>query len=478
MKIFLSNFLLFFTISLFGQIHHIGTVNCNSFSNKFDQSIILANSPDGRFVYGIGNLDASISIYQRDIESGQLTCVEELISHSNFLFDLDKINDVVISPDGHHMYLCGPFDAEIIVLKRNVLTGSIDRNNVYTLKSKTELSGINCLTFSPDGNYLYATGYHDGAIVVYHRNSKNGKLRFLEKVNNTQNKRVLLSGISSIKTSPDGQYLYTIAFEDAAINVFHRNEKTKKMEFVESIVNGQNGIEGLKGAKDIDISPDGQNVYVTGYSDASILIFERSEENGRLTFLEAIQKERNEEAKGLLGAEQLLINPDGSELYVTSIKDNSLSVYQRDLLTGQLEFDKMYQQKIEDTNSHLDMSMSPNGKNIYVSGLKNNEIDLFDRTYFINEQEQICQKDLINGIESTDLKSGIYFDTLHMANSTHIIQTHLNIIPSTADQFIELCKGESFFVGNKEFTASGIYTAFVTSEIGCDVELTLYLSYE
>ena len=101
---------------------------------------------------------------------------------------------------------------------------------------------------------------------------------------------------------------------------------------------------GLAGATDVEVSPDGQNVYVPSYGSSSVAVFRRDFSTGALTQLDGpagcVADEGDgvtcADAEGLFGASGVALSPDGLHVYVASAVSTTLTTFARDPFTGAL----------------------------------------------------------------------------------------------------------------------------------------------
>lgn len=59
-----------------------------------------------------------------------------------------------------------------------------------------------------------------------------------------------------------------------------------ELTFVEAQFDGVAGVDGLDGVFGVDVSPDGQHVYVTSIWDDAVAVFSRDTTTGELLFVE------------------------------------------------------------------------------------------------------------------------------------------------------------------------------------------------
>lgn len=82
------------------------------------------------------------------------------------------------------------------------------------------------------------------------------------------------------------------------------------------------GIQGLRGARVMAVSPDGDHVYVPAALDDALIVFQRAEPSGRLLFVQSIF-DTDPGVDGLDSARGAAVSPDGSHVYVAALVDSS-----------------------------------------------------------------------------------------------------------------------------------------------------------
>ena len=112
---------------------------------------------------------------------------------------------------------------------------------------------------------------------------------------------------------------------------FRRDPATGALTFIETVVNDTLGITGMAVPQGLEMSADGQYLYVASRSDfntsdlGGIAVFSRHATTGELTFVERL----------LEGVRHLAISPDGKHLNAAAA---GLAAYARNEGSGQLTY--------------------------------------------------------------------------------------------------------------------------------------------
>ncbi|MEH2377112.1 beta-propeller fold lactonase family protein [Nostoc sp.] len=339
-------------------------------------------SPDGKFLYASGYFDSAVAVFARNADTGKLSFVEFQQDGINGVDGLANASSVTVSPDGKFLYASGYFDSAVAVFARNADTGKLSFMEVQ--KDGTNgvdgLGGVESVTVSPDGKFLYAAGTTDSAVGVFARNVETGKLSFVEFQKDGTNGIDGLGGAESVTVSPDGKFLYAAGTTDSAVGVFARNVETGKLSFVEVQKDGTNGIDGLGGANSLTVSPDGKFLYAAGYDDSAVAVFTRNAETGKLSFVE-VQKDGTNGVDGLAGAESVTVSPDGKFLYANGINDSAVAVFARDAKTGKLSFLKVQKDGTDGVDGlagAYSVTVSPDSKFVYAAGYDDSAVSVFN----------------------------------------------------------------------------------------------------
>ena len=214
------------------------------------------------------------------------------------------------------------------------------------------LGGAGGVAVSPDNKSVYVVSRNDDAIVRFDRNTTTGALTpqgciadvgDLAGCGATQQG---LDGAFDVAVSPDGKSVYVASSGDDAIVRFDRNTTNGALIPQGCIADAGNAAgcaatqQGLNRAFDVAVSPDGSSVYVPGIDDDAIVRFDRNAD-GVLTAQGCIADIGDVagclvDEQGLDGASAVAVSGDNKSVYVTSSTDHALVRFDRTTPSGAL----------------------------------------------------------------------------------------------------------------------------------------------
>jgi uncharacterized repeat protein (TIGR01451 family) len=222
---------------------------------------------------------------------------------------------------------------------------------------------------SPDGAHVFAAS--DNKLFVLVRDGVTGELTLLE-----EHHEGYFFGASSVTLSPDGENVYVTGQTNDRIAVYDRNPVTGVLIFLEAHRDSADGVDGLDGAVSVKVSPDGANVYVASTQDNAVAVFARDTSTGRLTFIE-VQKDGVGGVVGLDHVVSLALSPDGTHIYVANYdggliykRPAYLAVFARDTNTGSLTFLEVHENGVDGVDGlrgYSRVALSPDGAHVYVT---------------------------------------------------------------------------------------------------------------
>jgi len=338
-----------------------------------------AVSPDGKHVYVAGEFDDAIAIFTRDATTGALDFVGRVVDGVGGVSGLSLVFTVAVSPDGKHVYSIS-IDGAVAVFARNPTSGGL----TFVEAESDGQNGVDGLAFgrdivvSPDGAHVYAAGLGDDAVAIFSRNATTGALTFLGIVQDGVGGVDGIDGAIALAFAPGGTQLYVGANVEHAIATFTRNPTTGALTFVEADKDGVNGVEGLFGLIDVAVSPDGAHIYAAAGSASSLTRFGRDAATGAITF-----QQRLTDGQGgitsLGGAGGVAISPDGGRVFVTAEQDSAVTVFGRDPATGVLQLrDALFDGvDVASLDSASSPTLSPDGAHLYVVAGDDDAINVF-----------------------------------------------------------------------------------------------------
>lgn len=184
------------------------------------------------------------------------------------------------------------------------------------------LPGARQAVASPDGAHVYVAVPTLDAVAIYARSATTGALTYLDSVVDGESGADGLAGVAAIAIAPDGASLYSFGSE--GVGAFDRDPASGALAFLELEVDGANTLFAVPtgGA----VRANGASLYVSSYGDSAVASFARAGD-GTLTYLGGVDVVGTPQP-GLIGADCVVVTPDAQDAYVCGALDRAV-VYLR-----------------------------------------------------------------------------------------------------------------------------------------------------
>ncbi len=357
----------------------------------------LAISSDGQSLYGVSSQDHALVSF--DLPPDAKPVFDNLHIDNTLIDGLDEANGLTHSPDGRHVYVVSGFgegDHSVVAFERNAATGKLAFVQVQKdgVDGVDGIKGASAVAVSPDGEFVYVTGASDDALAIFVRNERSGRLKFVGHYEDDSGIINGIQGARSVAVSPDNAHVYVAGYADNAVAVFRSITETVNtltgtllitddQNFIEVHQDGIASADGLRGAIDVVVSPDGRHVYVAGFTEDGIGVYERAATTGRLNFVE-VQRNGVDGVEGLAAPRSIVVSPDDQHVYVAAQTDDALVVFERDTETGQLNFVQVIRDDVGgvdglDSPRSLKVASDGGQSYVYVASFKDRAISIFRR---------------------------------------------------------------------------------------------------
>jgi len=335
-----------------------------------------AISDDGTNVYVVGALDDAVSVFQRDFHTGTLEFLESHHNGVNGVENLRSPTDVVVSPDGQHVYVTSELDDSISVFRR----ASFGRlgfvgSYVTNVGGIWGIGGASAVTVSNDGTLVYVTGRHEDSLAVFSRDPASDDL-VLADVETSYLGSPGLTGASDVAVAPDGRHIYATGEIDNAIAIFAKDPTQDAIAFVDWLQNGTNGVAGLGGASSITIDKTGSFAFATGRWSNALAVFSRETNTGLLE-PETVYSNSQSGIDGLGGASDVTLDRSSELVCVTGSTDDSIVLFVRSPDSPDLQFAEMLQdgsELVDGIAGASSITASPDGHHLYVTGANDDAV--------------------------------------------------------------------------------------------------------
>jgi len=200
-----------------------------------------------------------------------------------------------------------------------------------------------------------------------------------------------LGGARVVELTPDGKQILVASADDNSLAIFDV-DLNFKLTFNQVFKNNST-IYGLEGAVSLVVSSDGRRIYVVSYYDSALAIFEQDDQ-GTYQFKRAIRdglpydevfsdKEsiKTKDKLGLLGAYDIAITTDNSQLFIASVASNAVTIFDIDT-KGDVVFNHVIRDS--DDNEYglggaVNVTITPNDSQVMIAGYNENAITIFNR---------------------------------------------------------------------------------------------------
>ena len=308
-----------------------GAGSCQPLAGRIRKPLGVTVSPDGKSVY-VGDFHTNtLTEFNRDTTTGELTpgdCYNDSATGGCLgTRGMGAPDRIVVSPDNLNVYVAGSnFGDSVVIFDRDVSDTATHGELVQKPGDKgcirNTVGGTGCMdgrllshpegiAISPDGRSIYATGRNADGLAIFDRNLANGELTQKAGAEGciaqpptddggcADSRATLQDGggasLKGVVVSADNKNVYLPANESNAIAIFDRDtsgtathgELDQKAGQAGCI--SEDGNDGLGGmcqngrslvdAFDVAVSVDGRSVYAGG---AGIAAFERNPANGEL----------------------------------------------------------------------------------------------------------------------------------------------------------------------------------------------------
>lgn len=169
--------------------------------------------------------------------------------------------------------------------------------------------------------------------MVLTRDKASGKAQVKQVLRGGPGKMAGLAGAFGVDVSPDGKFVYSVSGRfggDDAVCAYRFDAKEGTLAPVQEIVRGaaakgqEDPLTGFEGGNEIVVAPDGRNVYAVATKSGALAAFARDAATGKLKLVKTIKAE-----DAVAGGAGVTVSPDWRFVYVAAENHNAVSAFRR-----------------------------------------------------------------------------------------------------------------------------------------------------
>ncbi len=270
---------------------------------------------------------------------------------------LSNAEGVAVSPNGRYVYGVGFASDDVVAFARNASTGAITFDNAVD-GSVDGLDGPNGVAVAPDGDHLYVPGDNSDTIHTFEV-QPDGDLNNIDSELDNDGAIDGLEGAFDAIVSPNGDHVYVTGAAEDKIGAFHRGSDGE-LAWFDTYIDGLEDIVNLDDPRGIAMSPNGKNLYVASNDDGAVLTFRSFPDTGQLDFVES-------DAGFFSPVNDVEVSRDGTRVYAAF--DSGVRTFRRNTSTGALSLIGLTPSDppAEPLASVFGLAASPDGGHVYAS---------------------------------------------------------------------------------------------------------------
>lgn len=285
----------------------------------------LISSPDGNYLIVVDELK-ELWIFERDSIGGGLDFLT-----TERLEDLDPF-DIIFSADSR--FVLASSDSDLGIWDFDGLSGELSPRLFVSWPDSVFLR----IAIGPEGRFIYGGGHTSesaerGIINLFEWDQTTDTLTFLEEVGSP----ALGRHVSRIRSTSDGRHLIATGFDESdagppGLVVFARDAESGRLSEIQTLIDGVDGVSGLKMPFLGDLSASGTRLMVTSnpsfFEPTISNFFARDPETGLLTLLEQRASGDGSGPAALATYGGLTWSPSGDQFYAPGL--NSLYAFDQE----------------------------------------------------------------------------------------------------------------------------------------------------
>lgn len=268
----------------------------------------------------------------------------------------------------------------IHLFRRNEVTGElfyVQRMEASSEGFSDGFDDILQLAAGVDPSIVYATSELATISSASRLSLPQGRMDFVETLRDGEGGVSGISRPTGIALSPDGLSAFVVSPDDQTLSAYNVAALSGELEPAGIYVDGVGGVDGLAGPAGVAVSPDGANVYVAGSRE--LAVFDRAPSSGSLTFAQVLVDGING-AGSISFANSVVVAPDGFHVY--TLAGDRISEFARST-SGTLTYLRTTYggtfAGVPGLTEARDLVFSPDGANAYVAASRGDSLLVFAR---------------------------------------------------------------------------------------------------
>lgn len=192
-------------------------------------------------------------------------------------------------------------------------------------KERQQGSHVHSAFFSPDEKHVFVQNLGTDKVTIYRVDKEGGDYRLLEE---SWISTPAGGGPRHLVFDEKGENIYVLL--ELTADIAHYQKENGNWTLVETVSINEEGFTGADGAAEIKRSADGRFIYASNRGDANSIALFSVDESGILTKT-AVYPTGGE------GPRNFNFSPNGKFLLVGNQATNNITVFKRDIETGELE---------------------------------------------------------------------------------------------------------------------------------------------